>query len=216
MGLVYIPMARWLLLVCSAALAWSAPAQPDFRQVTWGMNQTQVRAAESGKPSDVHANAGEVIVTYDSIKLAGLTSRLIYIFANDKLVRAKYLFDAKHGDPDDFIADFKIVEPVLREKYGKPVSERAFWQDDDHQTERQAYLEQDRATPADILPSDAFIGMTLAAGHLKLYTQWETDRTKVLHGLTGENNRITHQIEYRGAEFEKFEDEVRRSATGGR
>ena len=68
------------------------------------------------------------------------------------------------------------------------------------------------ATPADLLPSDAFLGLTLAAGHLKLYVQWEGARTKVLHGLAAENNRITHQIEYRSVELEKFEDQVRAEA----
>ena len=201
------PITCGSLLVCSAALAWSASAAPDFRQVKWGMNQAQL-AAEPGKPSSIRTTAAEVIVTFDSMSWGGIRSRLIYIFAKDKLVRAKYLFDAEHSDPDDFLADFRRIDPVLRETYGKPAADRAVWEDDENQTERKAYLEQDRATPGDLLPSDAFLGLTLAAGHLKLYTQWEVARTKVLHSLTGENNRVTHQIEYRGMDLEKFEDEV--------
>ena len=209
-------MARQLPLFVGLALFLApipALAQPgaatDFRQARWGMTQEQVLATESSRPSEIRRSSGEAIVQYDSVRLAGLDSHAIYIFANDKLVRAKYLFDVEHDNQNDFIADFRTVEPLLREKYGKPANERAIWTDDSTQDEPKSYLDQDRATPANILPSDRLVGYAVSLGHLKLYTQWQAARTKVLHALTGENQQITHQIEYRSVELESLENKTR-------
>ena len=83
------------------------------------------------------------------------------------------------------------------------------WADDSTQDEPKSYLDQDRATPANILPSDRLVGFAVSLGHLKLYTQWQAARTKILHALTGENHEITHQIEYRSVELESLENKTR-------
>lgn len=173
------------------------------------MTQAEVLATEAAQPSEIRESSGEIIVRYDSIQLGGLACRVVYIFADDKLVRAKYVFDAEHREPNDFIRDYRAIEPLLHDMYGKPVSERAFWSDDSLQDEPKSYLEQDRASATDILPSDQFAGPSIAAGHLKLYTRWRGDRTKISHGLTGENSRITHQIEFLSVELERLENDVR-------
>ncbi|MBZ5632483.1 MAG: hypothetical protein LAO55_05075 [Acidobacteriia bacterium] len=203
-------MGKAIGLIVFGCCAFLAIGQAsDFRKAAWGMTRAQVLAAEAAKPSDVRESSGEIIVRYDSMQLGELACRVVYIFAHDKLVRAKYVFDAEHGDPNDFIRDFRAIEPFLHDQYGKPVSERAFWSDAALQDEPKSYLEQDRASAADILPSDKFAGPSIAAGHLKLYTRWRGDRTKISHGLTGEDSRITHQIEFLSVELEKFENEVR-------
>jgi hypothetical protein len=172
-------------------------AQTDFRKSTWGMSKAQVLATEASPPSEVRESDGQVIVEYDSPQLTGLKCRAVYIFAKDKLVRAKYLLDAEHSDLNDFIADYRGVEPVLLSAFGEPTLQRAVWEDDSLQEERKSYLEQDRATPDSILPSDRNVGLAVSLGHLKLYTERENGRTKVLHAMTGADGRITHQIEYR-------------------
>lgn len=200
---------RFALLGLGVCLAVSGASPPDFRQAAWGMTRAQVLATEAAQPSEIRESNGEVLVRYDSLELGTLACRAVYIFANDKLVRAKYLFDAEHADPNDFIRDFRIIGPLLREKYGKPVSERAFWSDDSLQDEPKSYLEQDRASSTDILPSDKYAGLSIAAGHLKLYTRWQGERTRISHGLTGEDTRITHQVEFLSVELERLENDVR-------
>jgi hypothetical protein len=189
--------ARLALLGLGVCLAVSGAGQPDFRKATWGMTRAQVLATEAAQPSEVRESNGEVLVRYDSLELGKLACRVVYIFANDKLVRAKYVFDAKHSDPNEFIR----------------VSERAFWSDDSLQDEPKSYLEQDRASSTDILPSDQYAGLSIAAGHLKLYTRWRGDRTQISHGLTagstGEDSRISHQVEFLSVELEKLETETR-------
>ena len=196
-------LALSLTLVCVQARA------NDFRNVNWGMAKAQVLAAESNKPANVRETNGEVVVEYDLLQYGNLATSVIYIFAKEKLVRAKYLFEMEHRELNDFIADFKRIEPLLQEQYGKPSSERAIWADDATQLEPKSYLDQDRATPSSILVSDANVGLAVSLGHLRLFAQWDGVRTKVMHALSGENNRIVHQIEYRSVELEALENSAR-------
>jgi len=207
-------MTRAFLLGCCFFLGLArasdpVPSRPDFRQAAWGMTRAQVLATETATPSDVRESNGEVIVRYDSLEMGHKACRVVYIFAKGKLVRAKYVFDVEHADPNDFIRDFRTIEPLLRAQHGKPASDRAFWGDDKYQDEPKSYLQQDRAAATDILPSDPLMGLSIAAGHLKLYTRWQDARSKISHGLTGENSRITHQIEFLSVELEKLEEQVR-------
>jgi len=184
-------------------LAAASPA--DFRQTRWGMSEVEVRAAEGRPPSSTSTGESAVIQRYDSVSAAGMSAHVVYIFAAGKLVRAKYVFDQDHRELNDFIADFRAVEPVLREWFGKPANERAIWEDDSTQLEPKSYLDQDRATPASILPSDPLVGLAVALGHLRLFTQWQEARTKITHALTGEDSRIVHQVEYKSVELSSLE-----------
>ena len=134
-----------LLLLFTTALVSTAS---DFRKTTWGMTQAEVIASEAGSPAAITEGAGETVVRYDSIRFAGLPARLVYIFAGGVLVRAKYVFETAHADLNEFIGDFKAVEPALSELYGKFTEERAIWEDNATQDETKAYLDQDRATPS--------------------------------------------------------------------
>jgi hypothetical protein len=187
----------------AAVLAFSMSlfAQSDFRKANWGMTQDQVMAAESKPPVNVSIVAGVTTLRYDSIKFAGVPAGVLYFLEKGKLTRAKYLFDSPHKDLNEFIADYnKLVEPELREHFGKPASERAVWDNPVYQDESKEYLERDRSTPSEIFVSDRFAGAEISLGHLKLYTQWTLARSTVLHALTGENQRMIHQIEFRPKE----------------
>jgi hypothetical protein len=191
-------LAHFLLAIGLAPVTSFAQRAPDFRQATWGMTKAEVLASEAKPPSAVRESNGETIVEYDAEKVAGLKASLLYIFAKDKLVRAKYLLDAEHDDLNEFIADYHAVEALLKSAYGEPTMQRAVWEDDSLVEERKAYLDQDRATPESILPSDRNVGLAVSLGHLKLYTE-RGEGTRALHAMTGADGRILHQVEYRSA-----------------
>lgn len=182
--------------IASAVLVQPSPAQADFRKTTWGMTPAQVMATEPSKPSAIRPGKPETIVQYDSISFATLKGQLLYVFVNDKLVRAKFLFDVEHADQNEFIGDFRTAEPLLLEKYGKPTGDRAIWGDDQTQQEPKSYLDQDRATATGIFPSDTNVGMAVSLGHLKLVTERAGGRTRVVHALAGADHHIVHQIEF--------------------
>ena len=177
----------------------TARLEADFRGAVWGMTRAQVMATEQNRPLRVSESDGEVVVRYDASRLGALHGWPIYIFAKDKLVRSKFVIDEEHSDRNEFIRDFHALESVLKERYGKPKEERAVWEDDATQQETKNYLDQDRATPSSILPSDRSVGLAVALGHLRLYTIREDSRTRVLHVLAGADDQITHQVEYRAA-----------------
>lgn len=190
------PKVKIAVLFLAALLG---AAGQDFRKVAWGMTPAQVRATESAR-GEIAGSPGEVLLRYDSIRLGELDAQVLYFFANDRLIRAKYVFTAEHADLNEFIRDFRAVTPLLVDKHGKPALDRAIWEDDSTQLEPKSYLDQDRASPANILPSDPNVGLAVSLGHLRLLSQWETARTRVSHLLAGQDHRITHQIEYRSAE----------------
>ena len=173
------------------------PVEADFRGAVWGMTRAQVTATEAHRPVRVSQSGGEIVLQYDASKLGPLNGRPIYIFAHNQLVRAKFVVEEEHRDQNELIRNFHALETVLKEKYGKPNDERAIWEDDSTQDETKNYLDQDRATASSILPSDRFVGLAVALGHLRLYTIREDGRTRVLHVLAGRDHEITHQVEYR-------------------
>jgi hypothetical protein len=163
------------------------------------MSRAQVQATEASAPSAVVESGGQVILQYEPVKWSGQDARLFYIFSEGKLVRAGYLFQAEHSDPNEFIRDYQSVEPLLTAQYGKAAKEEALWNDPAFQDESIRYLEQDRAAPSQFFPSDRYVGLEIAFGHLRFFTHWDTGRTTVLHALTGEDSKITHQVEYLSA-----------------
>jgi len=178
-----------LILAAQTSPGLTAPTT-DFRKANWGMTQAQVVATESTKPSLVDGRGGEVVVRYDSFIFAGMACRLVYIFAGDKLVRAKYVFQREHSDKNDFLGDFTTVDPFLVEKFGKPSAEHVFWKNDLYKDEPRNY------------------GLAASMGHLQYLTRWKDLRTVISHVLTGDNHVITHEIEYVSVELEQLEDQV--------
>jgi hypothetical protein len=196
-------------LAAVALLPVCLMAQSAFRATTWGMTQSQVRAVEKAAPTTIRSSGGEVFVEYAPAKLGPLTGRMIYIFAKNQLVRARFLPDTEHTDHNEFIADFLRIETELKERYGNPLQDRTVWTDDSTQFEPKSYLEQDRATATGLLPSDRYVGLAIALGHLKLYTQRTQGPTQIWHTLSGEDRQITHQIEYQSIALRSLERSIR-------
>jgi hypothetical protein len=186
-----------VFVLVSAAIAAEGH---DFRNADWGMTKDQVIASEKQSPSGEEKEDSQVLVRFDSPAGAEFVGQLIYIFIDARLVRAKYVAAAQHRELNDYIADFAAAEAKLAEKHGKVTADKAIWLSDAFQLERLPYLEQDRAHATDILPSDQNAGLSVAAGHLKMFTERLTARTRILHALSGENSAIVHQIEYQSRE----------------
>jgi hypothetical protein len=186
-----------ILALFSIAVIALAERPPDVRNVTWGMTRAEVMAAESSPPID----GDEMTLRYAVADLAKSDTTVVYGFTNAKLVRATYIFMPQHANANDFVADFHAVAALLIARHKKPSCERALWLDDSLQGERISYLEQDRALPSDIRPSDALAGLTIALGHVELYSTWNGPRTQILHTMTGGDHRIAHRVEYRSVEL---------------
>jgi len=172
-------------LIASALIARAS----DFRDTSWGMNLEQVEATEGTAPSQIRESGGEKVMRYES-RFAGLDCRVVYIFAKDKLVRTKYVFQLPHQEKNDFLADFTMVDAFLMGKMERPTEQRVSWRSGAYKTEPQHY------------------GIAVSLGALLYSTQWKGTRTVVTHALTGENGSITHEVEYVSVDLETWEDQI--------
>ncbi|HUY15204.1 MAG TPA: hypothetical protein VMX16_16480 [Terriglobia bacterium] len=154
-------------------------AAPDFRKAAWGMTVDEVKATETGKPDQESDIQGEHLLDYDR-EVGGFShTTVFYIFAQNKLARAKYIFNEEHSDDADYISDFQSVEKLLEERYGPPSSHNKIWKSDDDQDEFSGHE-----------------GLAVATGALSFYTEWDTSASAIIEALDGDNYSVDFQVEY--------------------
>jgi hypothetical protein len=179
-----------LFAVLPLAALVSFAQTADFRNVTWGMDRAQVIAKEGIAPSQIREFSGETVARYDSAQIGGLDCRVVYIFAKDKLVRTKYVFQQEHAEKNDFLADFALLDAFLIGSIDRPSEQRVSWRNEEYKADPKRY------------------GAAVSLGHLLYSTQWSSARTIVTHALSGENGAIVHEIEYVSVDLEPWEDQI--------
>jgi hypothetical protein len=157
----------------------------DFRKTTWGMSKKQVMSTESAKierdDEDVLAYSGTV---------SNMEALIAYIFAEGKLVRAKYVFLPVHTNENDYIIDYDNLKEILTKKYGKPISDEHYWRDKLYQDDFSKW------------------GFAVSLGHLTYYSKWETERSTVFLGLSGENYKVNLVTEYKSKQLASLEEKA--------
>ncbi|MCD8554123.1 hypothetical protein [Seleniivibrio sp.] len=156
----------------------------DFRNVNWGMSKAEVKKSEKAK---LYKESNELIV-YSS-KILGKNVIIMYIFTQNKLVRAKYGVTEEHSNKNRYIDDYDDLKGVLIKKYGKPITENEYWENDLFKDNYQNW------------------GVAISVGHLSYFTNWETNSTKLILGLYGENFDIKCVVEYISKEYEQAEED---------
>jgi hypothetical protein len=153
----------------------------SFRKTKWGMSKSQVKGAEVGKilrDDDVLAYKANV---------AGFDTLIAYIFVDNKLVRAKYVFIEQHSNPNAYISDYSTIQKILNKKYGDPADDKTYWQNDLYKDDNQEW------------------GMAISVGHLSKYSNWKVSNTKVWLSLNGDNYKINHSVEYSSVKLSGLE-----------
>lgn len=169
-----------VLLLGSLALAEANT--PDFRNVTWGMSQEEVMNAETvGEPKEQDADA----LLYGDITIDSKECELLYSFKSDHLVGSAYFFKNEHTNLNDYIDDFQSIKSLLNKKYGESVSDDVIWKNDLFKDNYQSW------------------GTAISMDHLVYRTEWQTERTKVLLILSGDNYEVHLFIGY----YSKLEGE---------
>jgi len=152
--------------------------KPNFREVSWGMTKAQVKAIEKGRSrGEQRSDDGLNFLAYEG-KAGGLDCLVGYYFAENQLIQGSYIFIEKHANRTMFIDDFRTTKKALTQKYGKPMEDKTYWQDD---------LYKDDASDW---------GMAVAVGHLQFETIWDTPQTEIRLRLTGDNYKMKHLIAY--------------------
>lgn len=100
-------------------------SQYHFRKTRWGMSKDEVKKSETIKL----AADRDTVLGYET-QVAGLKCLLLYVFTEERLVRAKYVIVEQHTNKNDFLLDFNTLQQKLTQKYGKPKNDETYWRDD--------------------------------------------------------------------------------------
>jgi len=181
----------WCLIVfiVMPIAAQSAEIKSGFRKSSWGWTPKQVMATEKGKPQTTKLDGNRTLLRYKN-KLAGLNMTVAYIFASNKLVRAKYLLSDTHSNNNLYLRDYDTLLNVLTEKYGEPSANDRSWNNDLYKDDIENW------------------GMAVAVGHMLQFASWENELTTISEMIQGDNFRITLGVEYSSKKYEKVENDA--------
>ena len=152
-----------------------------FRNVSWGMNKAQVVRLE-GSPAFRENMDGLEVIEY-SQKILDMDCMIGYVFAENKLSKARYSFLAKHADKNLYFRDYRNIKDILTQKYGNPESEKTQWNEKAYRGDRSNW------------------GLALSHGHLELDSLWLDSETKIQLRLFGRGDRIMLVVEYSGLQY---------------
>jgi hypothetical protein len=160
-------------------------AKSDFRKAKWGMPRNKVKLTEADDP--IGENDSDIIY---SRKVAGMDALMGYVFVEDKLVKAKYMFQQQHSDSNAYITDYNNLKKALETKYGKAKREKALWSNDLYTN----------------IPAEW--GEALSLGYLTYLSYWNTKNTQISLLLKGENYKIDFWLEYKSRALANLEEKV--------
>jgi len=160
-------------------------AKRDFRKANWGMPRNKVKWTEADDP--IGENDSDIIY---SRQFAGMDALMGYVFEEDKLVKAKYMFQQQHSDLNDYITDYNNLKKALEKKYGKAKMEKALWSNG-------LYMK---------IPAEW--GKALSLGYLTYLSYWNTKNTQISLLLKGENSKIDLWLEYKSTALANLENKV--------
>lgn len=168
-----------------AAVAVDVPAAVSpgegFRKASWGSSKASIKATEEQSWSE-----SDDVLTFDT-SMGGLSSRAVFIFIDDQLVRAKYIVTETYQNGNKYIVALEALKELLMKKYGTPREDNSYWTDDLYKNDPDEW------------------GMAVGGGDLSRYVMWDTAATSICLALTGENYDITLQIEYSAKAFTELE-----------
>ena len=156
-----------------------------FRQAFWGVNKEHVLKLE-GKPSSQEFMDGLEIVGYQQ-KVAEMKCKIEYIFKEDKLIRAKYVFTEQRKYKNQYIADYKIVKDFITKNSDLSSVNNINWLNSLYKEDYSKW------------------GLAISLGHLEYVSLWDTPETDIMLKLYGENNKILIEVEYSGKKFKDVE-----------
>lgn len=167
-------MKRITIFVLLLLFTLHANSQYDFRKTYWGMTKEQVKKTEN---NEVLEEQERLLLYFGTV--ADMDCFIIYFFAYDTLVRAKYIFKETHSRRNQYITDFENVNEILEKKYGEPDMEVQLWSND-------------------LYKNDIDLkGLAVSLAHLDYIYKWNTERTEIMAILSGnEYVLLLHKYKY--------------------
>jgi len=154
----------------------------DFRIANWGDSKESIISKE-GK---INKASIDGIYLFDDF-VAGMSCSVAYIFTNNKLTMAKYIFKEEHSNKNDFINDYDNIVSLLSDKYGEASYNSSNWRNDLYKGDIEHY------------------GLAISLGHLNYSAGWlKNDKTDISVLLSGENYDIELVIQYLSKKYQNL------------
>lgn len=151
---------------------------PDFRNIIWGMSQSEVKTAEKEAVFDFEMDNS---LNYQT-KIDNTEYSLVYLFVDDKLYAANYIRIGVVND-DSYIHEYEKIKKIMSEKYGNPSEDNIIWKDELFKNDPNYY------------------GIAVAMGHVVNFAKWDTPNTIIGMMLDGVNSQSTIVIGYTSKEY---------------
>lgn len=169
-----------LLLLGLLSQAYAETIAPNgFRGFSWGTLRADIIKKEGEPKVEVKNN---LLYTGSVAKKEVI---ILYDIKDNKLVSGGYSFTGKHVNKNLYIDDFEDVKNELIKKYGKPSEDDIDWSNDLYKND----------------PSDW--GKAISYGYLEYNTIWDSENTRIILCLTGDNYEIKLMIAYLSKEHAK-------------
>lgn len=147
----------------------------EHQHADWGMSVVDVKGNEPVPPAwEVRAPIVEEFehrVAYRT-QIEGIDTSLSYMFYQDQLAQAKYVFEPQHDDASDYIQDFHTVQEWITQSYGAPSSVQEIWLDKLYQYDKSLW------------------GQALLRGHLVLVAEWKNSESQIALVLNGGDDLV--------------------------
>jgi len=154
-----------------------------FRDTRWGMSRRQVLELE-GEPLQQEKSYGLETIRYRK-KAIDLECSIEFIFAGNKLIKAKYIFLEEHKHKSQYIGDYKKIKDWLTERHGMPLGSNVTWRNDLYKEDYSNW------------------GLAVSLGHLEYSSLWKNQEMEIFLTLSGENNELSLRAEYKGLRIKK-------------
>jgi hypothetical protein len=149
-----------------------------FRDTRWGMSKRQVAELE-GEISHLEKSYGLEIVRYQK-KVLDLKCSIEFMFAGNRLIKAKYIFLEQHKHKSQYIGDYKKIKDWLTEMHGMPKGSNVTWRNDLYKEDYSNW------------------GLAVSLGHLEYSSLWKNQEIEIFLTLSGGNNKLSLEAEYKG------------------
>lgn len=134
-----------------------APEDSDFRNLRWGMAQTEVTATEGGGYELVDGQN----IRYTRLREEGFPAEAEFTFTEDALDSATFFIEAQGADGNQTLQDYEQLKKRFAARYGAPAAEELVWAEQQEEVPPEQYAQ------------------VIQAGGLRIRTAWSTERTEI-------------------------------------
>ncbi len=154
-----------------------------FRKSKWGASESYVKNNENAKL----VNESRKVLAYQN-RIGRFNVLITYNFTNNKLTTGEYRILNKYSDKMDFVNNYKSLQKVFTEKYGKATIDTIIWKND---TYRNTYSKR---------------GIAISEGQAVMFTTWNIKNSIITLRLSSIGDGIIFSVLYQSVKYKNYKE----------